>query len=41
MFTSLLPIESAALEFPFSEEGTFSALSSLCGDKVMGPDGFT
>ena len=40
-FNSLSPADSAALEVPFSEKEVFTALSSLCGDKALGPDGFT
>ena len=29
------------MEFPFSKDEVFSTLSSLCGDKASGPDGFT
>ena len=41
VFNSLSLADSAALEFPFSEEEVFSALSSLCGDNAPSPDGFT
>ena len=30
-----------SLEVMFSEEEIFAALSSCCGDKALGPDGFT
>ena len=41
VFNSLLFAGSTALEFYFSEEEVFAALSSLCGDKALGSDGFT
>ncbi|RVX14205.1 hypothetical protein CK203_011305 [Vitis vinifera] len=41
VFNSLLFASSTALEFYFSEEEVFAALSSLCGDKALGSDGFT
>ena len=32
---------ASSLEVMFSEEEIFVALSSFCGDKAPGPDGFT
>ncbi|RVW35511.1 hypothetical protein CK203_031736 [Vitis vinifera] len=40
-FDSLSSVESEALETSFLEEEVLAALSSLSGDKALGPDGFT
>ena len=41
VYNSLSSVGSAALEFPFTKDEVFIALSSLCGDKTSGLDGFT
>ncbi|RVX06410.1 hypothetical protein CK203_023716 [Vitis vinifera] len=41
VFNSQSPANSVALEFPFSEEEVFSALSSLGEDKAPSLNGFT
>ena len=41
VFNFMSSTNSAAFELPFSEDEVFSALSSLCGDKAPGLDGFT
>ena len=41
VFNSRSPANSVALEFPFSEEEIFSALSSLGEDKASSLNGFT
>ena len=40
-FSDLDSEESRSFEEPFYEEKVFSALSSLCGDKALGSEGFT
>ena len=40
-FDCLQCVDSEVLETPFSEEEVLEALSNLCGDKALGPDGFT
>ena len=40
-FERLEVVDAARLEEPFSEQEVLKALKGFCGDKVLGPDGFT
>ena len=40
-FERLEVVDAARLEEPFSEQEVLKALKGFCGDKALGPDGFT
>ena len=41
VFERLEELDVEGLEKPFSEEEVFGALSGFCGEKTLGPDGFS